>query len=248
MEKQKVKIEETMSREALAERLRWMALDWENGRLELHGDDKIVLLATPESVPLEIEARHKDNKEKLVIEMSWRCLPAMVAASAWPEATADSATSVCPCGVAMSPPPEEVAEENGLAVPEAPEPATAMLISPEHASGMEETDSPPAEVMDASRAEAHNPGEAAAPSDDEAPCRCETDFIIEETGSVSIAPELLSETVDSASVPSPPYREEPEPPTGETASSSSPDSPEAAEAEMAENTGKSRSRSGRRRG
>jgi amphi-Trp domain-containing protein len=72
MEKQKVKIEEKMSCAALAECLRKLASDLDSGRLEARSGEKTISFSVPESLPVEIEAKHKENKEKIAIEISWR--------------------------------------------------------------------------------------------------------------------------------------------------------------------------------
>ncbi len=154
MEKKKVKIEEKVTCGILAERLRKMALDLENGRFEVQSGDETISFSYAESIPMEIEAKQKDNKEKLVIEMSWRTptVPAEAAkALDEPETAMDSASSEPTCGVETAPPPAEAVPEGSPQVPEQTEgtmltehcePPAAVEVNPlpEEAAG-DESDS-----------------------------------------------------------------------------------------------------------
>lgn len=119
MEKQKVKIEEKMSRTLVAELLRKMASDLENGRLELHGGEKTVSLFVPDFMPLEIEAKQKENKEKISIEISWRELAAPEVERDIPDLPEEE---VCvftiETGCCLEP-GEEVADRSGAETPDA---------------------------------------------------------------------------------------------------------------------------------
>lgn len=72
MEKSKVKIDEKMSRDVLAECLRSMARDLDNGLVGLCNGDQTIVLSVPTVIPVEIEAKQKANKEKIAIEITWR--------------------------------------------------------------------------------------------------------------------------------------------------------------------------------
>jgi amphi-Trp domain-containing protein len=125
MEKKKVKIEEKMATATVVERLRKMALDMEMGQIEIQSGDKIISLSVPEAIPLEIEAKRKENKEKLVIEISWRNLLAMEAseeALAKPEVTTEAVSRESACSGETDAPVEEAAggSSSEALVPEIP--------------------------------------------------------------------------------------------------------------------------------
>lgn len=71
MRTRKVRIDEKMSRDLLALHLQKMAVDLENGRLEVLSKDRWISFSCPEFIPFELEARQKENKERIVVELSW---------------------------------------------------------------------------------------------------------------------------------------------------------------------------------
>ena len=126
MEKKKVKVEEKISRELLAEHLLLMARDLENGWLEIRSGDKTISLSVPWSLPVAIEAKHKKDKEKLVIEISWR-EPATedeegaeegFAAAGPTEGGAEAAIHEFLHNQETGPLPEEAMDENSLVLSE----------------------------------------------------------------------------------------------------------------------------------
>ncbi len=196
MEKKKVKIEEKVTCEILAERLRKMAFDLENGQLEIQSGGKTISFSFAGSMPIEIEAKRKENKEKIVIEISWRNQTATDEGEGTitdPQETRDAVSIESTCGVEAGLHSEEVVDGGSSVVPEPVEamPETCCNEAPSYM----ETGSPSEETEGESSSEILEPAEATIDANSsESPCCVKPNSLSGEaaTGSSSELPEPVA--------------------------------------------------------
>lgn len=81
MEKKTIEIEETMTREQVADYFRMLATGLQNGSIELKNGEETLTLTPTEMIAVEIAAKQKKDKSKFTMEISWRC-PEVVKAKA----------------------------------------------------------------------------------------------------------------------------------------------------------------------
>lgn len=73
MKKQKIEIEELMTREKVAGLLQKVAAGLQRGSIELNDQEETLTLSPPDILAVEIGAKQKKDKSKFSLELSWRC-------------------------------------------------------------------------------------------------------------------------------------------------------------------------------
>jgi amphi-Trp domain-containing protein len=79
MEKKTIEIEETMTREQVADYFRMLANGLQNGSMELTDAAETLTLSPAGMIAVEIAAKQKKDKSKFTMEISWRCPEAVAA-------------------------------------------------------------------------------------------------------------------------------------------------------------------------
>lgn len=72
MSKQSVSMEKTMNLQETIAYLEELVTSLKVGRIEIAEGEKRVILCLPNVLDVEVEAKHKKDKQKLTLELSWK--------------------------------------------------------------------------------------------------------------------------------------------------------------------------------